>query len=200
MKLSFLLKHVQCQVVNLFRAKMDDESDSEFWKEIENEINEPIPKLIKIFLAKCGYNSRICIRKITLDDVILVEKFVTDNCKEMLKHVKNAPEYADLKIHRTQSFEFLPGHRKFIVNIGEMLAYNLDSKNNHPETDEWRQPLTDKRSTQLKNEFFSSIMKWARNKKLNQSVNKYIQFSSCCILFYFLFHNIYSSLTESIPA
>lgn len=150
--------------------KMETECDSEFWNQIENEIKESIPTLVKILLTKCGYNSRTCLRKITLEDIITVERFVTDNCKEMLKHVKIQPEYVDFKINRAQSFEFLPGHRKFIVNMGEILTIHKDTKRTRHETEEWQQPLSEDLSARLKNLLCNNIVKWATNKKLHESV------------------------------
>lgn len=126
---------------------METEPNPEFWKQIENEIKESIPTLIKILLTESGYSSRTCLRKMTLEDVITVEKFVSDNCKEVLKNVKMHPGYVDFKISRSQSFEFLPGHRKFIVNMGEMLAIHADAKKTHRGTEEWLQPLTEELST-----------------------------------------------------
>lgn len=152
---------------------MDDESELDFWKEIEDLINEPIPDLIKFLLAKCGYNSRTCIRNIKLDDVIVVEQFVTDNFKEILKHTKNQPEYSALKIHRGQPFEFLPGHRKFIVNIGAILAADREATSCDLEKVEEVRPPWEEDSARLKKELCDNILKWAERNFFDESVSEY---------------------------
>lgn len=50
-------------VIKYFRLKMVDTSKSnlDFWKEIETEVNESIPDLVKVLFTKCGYNSRMTI-------------------------------------------------------------------------------------------------------------------------------------------
>lgn len=151
---------------------MDDKSESDFWKEIEDLINEPVPELIKFLLTKCGYNSRTCLRNIKLDDVIVVEQFVTYNIKEILVHMKNQPECSDLKIHRGQPFEFLPGHRKFIVNIGEILAADRKVTSCDFEKGEEVRPPSEEDSARLKKELCDSILNWAGKKNFDESVSK----------------------------
>lgn len=141
--------------------------DDNFWKKIENEINEPIPNLIKFVLSKSGYNSRICLRNIKHEDVIIVEQFVTENLKDIAKQVKNQAEYNDLRINQGQSFEFLPGHRKLIINIGENLAAATSHQVGSGEILH-KLPADET----LKKELHGIISKWLINKAVDASVSE----------------------------
>lgn len=152
---------------------MDENSECnfEFWKEVEKEINEQIPELVKILLTKCGYDSRISLANIKLEDVCSIERYVTENQKELLKQMLTKQSaYSDLKINRGQ-FEFLPGHRKRIIAIGEMLASGREAViTNLKERVKLIEPLPNELSTELKNELCNSIVKWAKGKRLNNNV------------------------------
>lgn len=143
-----------------------------FWEEIESEINETIPHMLKVLFTKCGYDSRMSLRCIKLEDIISVEKYVTENFKELLKQlVDEQPEYSDLKLIRGKPFEFLPGHRKRILAIGEILTAGLGAVR---ENETSLQPLHNAQSAQLKGELYNNIMKWTTGKKLDKRVSKYI--------------------------
>lgn len=148
----------------------------EFWKEIEIEINETIPELLKVLFTKCGYDSRMSLRNIKLDDIITVERFVAENLKDLLKQLLDTQaEYSNLKLFRGQSFEFLPGHRKRILAIGEILADGREIALSHrKENETFLRPLQGELSSRLKDELFNNIMKWAKSKKIDRSVSEYI--------------------------
>lgn len=165
---------------------MEDEikNNLEYWDKIEKEIDEPIPELIKVLFTQCGYNSRMSLQNINLQDVIAVEQFVSENHKDLLKQtLKSHPEYSNLKINRGQLFEFLPGHRKRITAIGEFLSSCRGNETNSPKIQQQiqhqkynkkMQPLSDELSYELKAKLLSGVVKWAKGKKLAGSVNKYI--------------------------
>lgn len=154
----------------------NSELKQEFWKKIEEKISESVPELVKLLLTKCGYDSHLSLRNIQLEDVSTIERYMTENHKELLKHmIKQQPEYSDLKINRGQPFEFLPGHRKRIITIGEILTSDHESTTSHFKgtvklLESRLEPLPDELSTRMKSELCSNILKWATGKKLNVCV------------------------------
>lgn len=145
---------------------MESDSNQEFWKEIEADVEDRIPEVIKIVLQKCGYSSRLSLCGVTSDDITAIEKFATENFKHELKRfLKSQPEYSDMKLNNDESFKFLPGHRRIIVQIGSIVAASRAddtcvSKGGKNATE----TVADEESIQLKEELCANILKWARNK------------------------------------
>lgn len=143
---------------------MDEESE-DFWEEIETEIKEDIPKVIKEVLSKCGYESRISICNITNEDINEIERFAGASFKQELKRsLKNAPEYSELKITNEAPFKFLPGHRRIILQIGLILAdKNANCEKPSEETDLPPESLLGDEERKLKEELCANILKWAKS-------------------------------------
>lgn len=102
---------------------MESNSSPDFWQEIAADTKCEIPEVIKFVLPKCGYNSRLSLCNVSIEDIVAIEKYATESFKHELKHLlKSLPEYNVMKITKEESFKFLPGHRRIIVQIGSNIA------------------------------------------------------------------------------
>lgn len=146
---------------------MDPQCDYEpkLWQEIEADINDCIPELIKIVLSKCGFESRLSLCNIGVDDINALEKFATFNMKDQLKQLlKNLPEYNHTKITRDEPFKFLPGHRRIIVEIGKILSSIREATaSQQAKTAKLFVPVPEATVTNLKELLCNNILKWAGN-------------------------------------
>lgn len=92
---------------------------SNFWKKIENIINEKVPPCVIKILDECGYCSLATICDLSAEAISEIEKFVDENLKHIVEKLNccNAVTYRNQK-----SFRFLPGHRFFILNLKSRLG------------------------------------------------------------------------------
>lgn len=150
------------------------EYDLNFWNEIEKEVNASIPEVIKIFFSKCGFDCRMSLLNIKIEDVQKVEQFISENYKELLKNcLKKQPIYNEMKYNRGQAFEFLPGHRNCIITVSEILAsVHKTASIICQKSGKSMDLLPSELANEMKSSLCNSIVKWAKRKKLNASVNK----------------------------
>lgn len=86
-----------------------------FWSNLENEIHQTVPEIIKHILAATGFETSISLQNITSADILNIERFI-DKCKPqwMQKYTK---------LYGSQSkklaFKLLPGHSKILFEISE---------------------------------------------------------------------------------
>lgn len=144
--------------------------DRNFWVEIETEVNESIPELIKIVLSKCGFESRLSICNVNVDDIKTLEDFVNEKIKDKLRPLlKNLSRYDITKISREEPFRFLPGHQRTIIEMGKVLAASRDAlTSQQKKIFIARVPMAD--TANLKNQLCGNIAKWAKNKLIDIEV------------------------------
>lgn len=136
--------------------------DRNFWEEMETEINDSIPEIIKIVLSKCGFDSRLSICNINVDDIKILEDFAHKKMKEKLKPLlKNLSGYDITKISREEPFRFVPGHQRTIFEMGKVLASSREAltfeKVKHITT---RVPMSDTARTNLEIPRCNNIANW----------------------------------------
>lgn len=88
-----------------------------FWGDIELRLKGDIPATIKHVLKASGYESLLSLRDLTNDDLDDIENYANKHLVTWLKKMRKVDEnYANSK-----QFSFLPGHKKIIFKISEVL-------------------------------------------------------------------------------
>lgn len=158
------------------------EYKQEFWSEIEDDIGDEIPVIIKTMLSKCGYEHRFCLETLTTADVDDIEKHIRNLSKEKLKRwLKLDSDYE----HTVPSeFIFLPGHRKLITLIPkklskvngetttankELAADRLKSDSRNPTAD--KITISEDKLTAIEEELCQSILQWMSRKDFSEIVS-----------------------------
>lgn len=91
---------------------------SEFWQKIEDFIGEKLPPCVVRILDEVGFNTSVSVRAMQPTDIDLIEECVN---KE-LHHIVDDLSCCNSKTYQNQeTFRFLPGHRKLILNLKNYL-------------------------------------------------------------------------------
>lgn len=111
-------EHVRSSVQNMSLKQCN--YNEKFWSEIEAEVKETIPDIIKIVTAHCGYDRRMCFQNLTKDDILDMENHINQNCADLAKRwTKKGLEYSQ---GRDAGFHFLPGHAKLILALSHHVS------------------------------------------------------------------------------
>lgn len=96
--------------------------NTSFWNNIEKYVDDVLPDIIKDILAMTGFESEICVKNITAEDISNIEKHID---KEKKLWAKKYPQiYGPYK--EGSIFKLLPGHSKFIIAFSERLRKKID--------------------------------------------------------------------------
>lgn len=88
------------------------------WQSIEKYLNQNIPQCIKEILSASGFNSEITIEDLKEQDLKMIEAFVNKNLRSTVQSLTCCQS----QIYQSQKeFEFVPGHRKFILHLATQL-------------------------------------------------------------------------------
>lgn len=91
--------------------------NNEFWTQLEREMNQKLPELIKYILAITGFESELALRTVTSEDISNIESCIDKN--KMLWMRKYSDVYGNNS--KKSTFKLLPGHAKVIFGISEHL-------------------------------------------------------------------------------
>lgn len=94
---------------------MDD-----IWNFIEEKLNTPVPHYFKTVLSVCGYSNGISISLIGDEDLQYIEKEVKNGNVE--KALNGVEDYLKGCTKNAANFEFVLGHRKFLLAIAGYLS------------------------------------------------------------------------------
>lgn len=86
-----------------------------FWSNLEKDINQSLPEVVKNILKTTGFDSEICLKNTTSDDILNIEDCIDKN------KVQWAQKYSKLygPYSKKSKFKLLPGHSKIIFEISE---------------------------------------------------------------------------------
>lgn len=108
---------------------VSSEYNNVFWNELESEMDQTIPEIIKSILAKTGFESEFCLINITSDDILNIESCIDKN--KTLWIQKSRHDYFAVYGHysKKSKFKLLPGHTKIIYGISEHYKKKANIKN-----------------------------------------------------------------------
>lgn len=86
-----------------------------FWAQLENNMSQKIPEVIKNILARTGFESELSFRRVTSADITIIESCIEANKTHWMK------KYSIIYGHcsNKSKFKLLPGHSKIIFQISE---------------------------------------------------------------------------------
>lgn len=153
----------------------------DFWFEIEKNIGEKIPEIVKFVLAKCGYEILFCLENLSSADIDDIESHARLHLKDKLEQwLKNDNEYEH---SNSSEFTFLPGHRKIIALIPQKISAAKVSELASNPAAEVNDQIASKNSNigncsispaqdvALKSELCKSIRTWMVGKGFHESVS-----------------------------
>lgn len=92
------------------------------WSEIEKIVGECIPECIKEILTSCAYTSLSSLKGICAENIVQIEKYVNTK-RDVIANLKCSHS----ETYKKQcEFQFLPGHRNFILTIAKTIDKELD--------------------------------------------------------------------------
>lgn len=99
----------------------NDFNFEDFWIAIECKLNQSVPICIKRILGKCAYDSEMSLSELNEINLLRIESFA----QESLRYVIDGLNCCHSETYRNQNiFQFIPGHRAFILAIPEKLKSN----------------------------------------------------------------------------
>lgn len=95
---------------------------------IEREHNDKIPESVVYILNESGFNSRHALKKITDENIGLIEQYFNDNFDKLIGGLVDYP--------RDRPFKLLPGHRAIIQSFPEVMdQLAVEKKTAHTSND-----------------------------------------------------------------
>lgn len=94
------------------------------WEKVENIIGETVPECLKIILTCSGYNTRLSLSEISVENVYRIEKAINDS-SGVIQTMSCC--YADVYKNR-DVFELLPGHISFLCALSAKMKTVVDQK------------------------------------------------------------------------
>lgn len=129
-------------------------SEKMSWTNVENVINERVPKCIKEVLSACGYTGPSSLKSISSNSITQIETHVNVHCRELIGNFT----CSHAEFYKNQdTFGLLPGHRAFILAMAKTLTqhYEIEHENHMKQHDE-NELLT---KAIENNSYFSVILK-----------------------------------------
>lgn len=103
--------------------------DNDIWSFVENKLKCPVPAYFKNVLKVCGYSNGLTIASIGEDDIQYFEEEVKNgNVSKYFKDVEkmNDNQILEGSTKPAEKFEFIRGHRKFLMTIRDLVKNHLD--------------------------------------------------------------------------
>lgn len=147
-------------------------STSALFKHIEKVIAEKIPGGLDKIIEKSGFDTRISIENLTIEDIQSIEKYVDEN-----KDILIGKSYGD---QNNSSFKFKPGHKTLLLSLPKLLQEyngNRKTKKKHKERSENQVGVnTEGEDEQLKTELLNKVVKFfqTHNFQLITNINDLI--------------------------
>lgn len=106
-----------------------------FWNELEVELDETLPEVVKNILSRTGYENLFGLRHISNKDISDIEEHINSNDKTWFKKLIELYGGYSPRLR----FKFLPGHRKIVFQVSDHLQNKArttaSAQNNKDETD-----------------------------------------------------------------
>lgn len=109
---------------------MDNSND--VWGSIKKLCyKQNLPNCIKTILSHAGYDNLFVISGLNEQSVAQTEEYVNSNGNGIIENLDccHADEYKSSIANK--SFKFLPGHKKLILMVGEIVAKSIASQEDH---------------------------------------------------------------------
>lgn len=145
-----------------------------FWSKFQNFIGGTVPELLIKILISAGYDNAIPLSNLDEDDIVILEAHTTTKLKELIK--KNSL-YSEV-----EPFQFLPGHKKTILNLRVKAEQFLENKKKTINSEEV-ELLTAGETDQLKENLLKRLNAFKLKKQFEEdaivsSIDPYISHNS----------------------
>lgn len=93
-----------------------------FWSKVEKLTDDSIPICVRKILTRCGYDTIISIKNITVESVVQIENHINVYARDLIQTL----DCCHHEFYKGQDiFKFLPGHRDLILSLPKFAVQML---------------------------------------------------------------------------